>query len=138
LGAGLRVAAGAGRGVDLLEGDPAGDRDLLALGDVLGDGREQRVEHARDGRLALARRAGDAGNELGLGDSHGVVLQTAACAASFTADRTTRAAWLVGWTGPEYTQDPLVSADFRPTGAIFSGVSRAEWCQCGGCDSAPA
>src|SRR5690606_28377716 len=54
LGAGLRVAAGASGRVDLLEGDPAGDRDLAALGDGIGDGAEERVQDARNGGLALA------------------------------------------------------------------------------------
>ncbi len=48
LGAGLRVAARASSGVDLLEGDPARDGDLAALGNGVGDRGEQRVEDTGD------------------------------------------------------------------------------------------
>jgi len=41
---------------------------------------------------------------------------------------------LVGWTGPEYTQEPRNLADFRRSGVIFPGVSPRIGDGCDSCD----
>src|SRR3546814_124553 len=114
--AGLRVAARACRRLDLLERDPTGDRDLAALGDCLGDGGEEGVEHARHGGLALTRRAGDARNEFGLGDglvSHWVVLPGGRVATFRYIGRGLMPP-VVGSTASNVSTDPRNSADSRP------------------------
>ncbi|OEI68954.1 hypothetical protein Cus16_1444 [Curtobacterium sp. ER1/6] len=61
----LRVATGARGAVGLLEGDPARDGDLGAVGDRRRDDAEQRVDDAVDGGLALAGLLRDGSDELG-------------------------------------------------------------------------
>ena len=64
--AGLRVAAGAGRGVGLLDLEPAGDRHLVALADFGRDGLEHRVERRAGILLGNASRVGHRCDEFAL------------------------------------------------------------------------
>src|SRR4029079_9633981 len=95
---------------------PPGDRDLAALGDRLGDGGEEGVEHARHGGLALPGRAGDARDEFGLGDGlvgHVDCPPKGARSPPFRCmDRATDAPRLVGSTASNVPDIACESADF--------------------------
>jgi hypothetical protein len=60
------VAALARRAVRALDGQPAGDRDLGALADGLGENAEQRIDDAGDRGLALSGVGSDGGDQIGL------------------------------------------------------------------------